>query len=293
MKYHKKFKEKVFMLLLNSIREKKAEDEHNSANTLLNYYTKYNKKHDKEYINNVLLKAIKTWKKKAKLIAIIKACNMINKNVKIHLANKRLKQKQKLINCINIRNKAFKEKLKLWKFNAGKLRHHYHSFINKTLGIVKMRKKLDSLKRNIASLERRKKNYLKKYFERFQTNTGVKKLLCINLQFRLYDENKQVIMDDKYSMMKYIKDQHNINKEELKDKMTLKAIFKFWKGKQRISEFKKKMGQRIKSKCEYEKSMVKLKFIHWFKLNRMKKVENACRIIQRNYRKYKKEKNGK
>jgi hypothetical protein len=292
MKYHKKFKEKVFMLLLNSIREKKAEDEHNSANTLLNYYTKYNKKHDKEYINNILLKAIKTWKKKTKLIAIIKACNMINKNVKIHLANKRLKQKQKLINCLNIRNKAFKEKLKLWKFNAGKLRHHYHSFINKTLGIVKMRKKLDSLKRNIASLERRKKNYLRKYFERFQTNTGVKKLLCIDLQFRLYDENKQVIMDDKYSMMKYIKDQSNINKEELKNKMTLKAIFKFWKGKQRISEFKKKMGQRIKSKCEYEKSMMKLKFIHWFKVNRMEKVEDACRIIQRNYRKYKKEKNG-
>lgn len=78
--------------------------------------------------------------KKTKLISIIKACNMINKNVKIHLANKRLKQKQKLINCLNIRNKAFKEKLKLWKFNAGKLRHHYHSFINKTLGIVKMRK---------------------------------------------------------------------------------------------------------------------------------------------------------
>ena len=293
MKYHKKFREKVFMLLLNSIREKKAEDEHNSANTLLNYYTKYNKKHDKEYINNILLKSIKTWRKKTKLIAIIKACNMINKNAKIHLANKRLKQKQKLINCLNIRNRAFKEKLKLWKFNAGKLRHHYHSFINKTLGIVKMRKKLDSLKRNLASLERRKKNYLKKYFERFQTNTGVKKLLCINLQFRLYDENKQVIMDDKYSMMKYIKDQHNINKEELKDKMTLKAIFKFWKGKQRIGEFKKKMGQRIKSKCEYEKSMMKLKFIHWFKVNRMEKVEDACRIIQRNYRKYKKEKNGK
>ena len=293
MKYHKRFREKVFMLLLNSIREKKAEDEHNSANTLLNYYTKYNKKHDKEYINNILLKSIKTWRKKTKLIAIIKACNMINKNAKIHLANKRLKQKQKLINCLNIRNRAFKEKLKLWKFNAGKLRHHYHSFINKTLGIVKMRKKLDSLKRNLASLERRKKNYLKKYFERFQTNTGVKKLLCINLQFRLYDENKQVIMDDKYSMMKYIKDQHNINKEELKDKMTLKAIFKFWKGKQRIGEFKKKMGQRIKSKCEYEKSMMKLKFIHWFKVNRMEKVEDACRIIQRNYRKYKKEKNGK
>jgi hypothetical protein len=291
MKYHKKYEEKVFMLLLNSISEKRKENENKSANTLLEYYTKYNKKHDKEYINNILLRTIKTWKKKAKLIAIIKACNIINKNVKIYLANKRLKQKQKLINCLNIRNKAFKEKLRLWKFNAGKLRHHYHSFINKTLGIVKMRKKLESLKKNITSLEKRKKNYLKKYFDRFQTNTGVKKLLCINLQFCLYDENKQIIMDDKYSMMKYIKDQHNINKEELKNKMTLKAIFKFWKGKQRISDFKKKMGQRIKSKCEYEKSMVKLKFIHWFKINKMQKIEDACRLIQKKYRNYKKKKN--
>ena len=290
MKYLKKYEEKVFMLLLNSISEKKKENENKSANTLLEYYTKYNKKHDKEYINNILLRTIKTWKKKSKLIAITKACNMINKNVKIYLANKRLKQKQKLINCLNIRNKVFKEKLKLWKFNAGKLRHHYHSFINKTLGIVKMRKKLESLKKNITSLERRKKNFLKKYFERFETNTGVKKLLCINLQLCLYDENKQIIMDDKYSMMKYIKDQHNINKEELKNKMTLKAIFKFWKGKQKISDFKKKMGQRIKSKCEYENSMVKLKFIHWFKINKMQKVEDACRLIQKKYRNYKKKK---
>ena len=293
MKYHKKYEEKVFMLLLNSINEKKKENENKSANTLLEYYSKYNKKYDKAYINNILLRTIKSWKKKAKLISITKACNMINKNVKIYLANKKLKQKQKLINCLNIRNKVFKEKLKLWKFNAGKLRHHYHSFINKTLGIVKMRKKLESLKKNITSLESRKKNYLKKYFERFQTNTGVKKLLCINLQFCLYDENKQIIMDDKYSMMKYIKDQHNINKEELKNKVTLKAIFKFWKGKQRISDFKKKMGQRIKSKCEYEKSMVKLKFIRWFKINKMQKVEDACRLIQRKYRNYKKEKSEK
>jgi len=291
MKYHKKYEEKVFMLLLNSISEKKKENENKSANTLLEYYTKYNKKHNKEHINNILLKTIKAWKKKVKLIAITKACNIINKNVKIFLANKKVKQKQKLINCLNIRNKVFKEKLKTWKFNAGKLRHHYYSFVNKTLGIVKMRKKLETLKSNIASLERRKKNYLKKYFDKFQTNTGVKKLLCINLQFCLYDENKQIILDDKYSMMKYIKDQHNINKEELKDKMTLKAIFKFWKRKQRISDFKKKMGQRIKSKCEYEKSMAKLKFIHWFKINKMQKVEDACRLIQRKYRNYKKEKN--
>ena len=154
--------------------------------------------------------------------------------------------------------------------------------------MIKMKKRINCLKKNLNSLERRKKNILKKYFERFQTNTGVKKLLCINLQLCLYDENKQVIMNDKYSVMKYIKDKHNINKEELKNRMTLKAIFNFWKTKQRISEFKKKCGQRIKAKCQLEQSLMKLKFIHWYKINKMEKVENACRIIQRKYHSYKK-----
>ena len=292
MRYHKKFKEKIFMLLLNSIRETKTEKEKNSVNKLLSFYDKYNKKHNKKYINIILLKAFKTWKKKSKLISITKASNMINKNVKLYLANKRLRQKQKLINCFNIRNKIFKEKLKLWKFNAGKLKRYYKSFINKTLGIIKMKKKLKCLKKNFESLEKRKKNILKKYFARFQINTGVKKLLSINLQICLYDENKQIIMNDKYSMMKYIKDEHNINNiEELKNKMSLKTIFKFWKNKQRINEFKKKCGQRIKIKCELENNMLKLKFLHWFKIIRIEKVQNACILIQKKYRDYKREKN--
>ena len=184
----------------------------------------------------------------------------------------------------------FKEKLRLWKFNAGKLKRHYNSFINKALDIIKMKKRIKCLKKNLASLERRKKNALKKYFERFQTNTGVKKLLYINLQMCLYDENKNVIMNDKYSMMKYIKDQHHLNKEELKDKMTLKAIFNFWKTKQKVAEFKKKCRQRIIAKCQHDKSLMKLKFIHWNKINKMEKIQNACKIIQRKYRNYKRKK---
>ena len=290
MKYNKKFKEKIFMLLLNSIKEKKVSIEKKEVNKIFNYYEKHNKNHDKEYINNVLKRAFKIWRKKSKLISLNNATNIINRNAKIFLINKKLKKKKKLINCLNIRNKMFKEKLRLWKFNAGKLKRHYNSFINKALDIIKMKKRIKCLKKNLASLERRKKNALKKYFERFQTNTGVKKLLYINLQMCLYDENKNVIMNDKYSMMKYIKDQHHLNKEELKDKMTLKAIFNFWKTKQKVAEFKKKCRQRIIAKCQHDKSLMKLKFIHWNKINKMEKIQNACKIIQRKYRNYKRKK---
>ena len=290
MKYHKKYREKIFMFLLNSIKENKVEKEKKCANKILNFYDKHNKIHNKEYMNNILQRALKLWRKKAKLISLVKAANIINKNSKIYLNNKKLKQKQKLLNCLNIRNKIFKDKLKLWKFNAGRLRRHYNTFINKALDIIKIKKRVKCLKKNLASLERRKKNILKKYFERFQMNTGVKKLLFINLQLCLYDENKQVIMNDKYSIMKYIKDQHNINKEDLKNNMTLKAIFNFWKTKSKISEFRKKCGQRIRAKCESDKNIIKLKFIHWHKINKMEKMENACKLIQRKYRKFKKKK---
>ena len=290
MKYNKKYREKIFMFLLNSIKENKVEKEKKCANKILNFYDKHNKIHNKEYMNNILQRALKLWRKKAKLISLVKAANIINKNSKIYLSNKKLKQKQKLLNCLNIRNKIFKDKLRLWKFNAGRLRRHYNTFINKALDIIKIKKRVKCLKKNLASLEKRKKNILKKYFERFQTNTGVKKLLFINLQLCLYDENKQVIMNDKYSIMKYIKDQHNINKEDLKNNMTLKAIFNFWKTKSKISEFRKKCGQRIRAKCESDKNIIKLKFIHWHKINKMEKMENACKLIQRKYRKFKKKK---
>ena len=154
-----------------------------------------------------------------------------------------------------------------------------------------MKKRIQALKKNLISLERRKKNILKKYFERLQTNTGVKKLLCINMQLCLFDENKQIIINDSYSLKKYIKDQCNINKDELKNNITFKAMLNFLKAKTKNNEFKKKCGQRIKLKCEFEKNILKLKFIQWHKINRMEKVQKACRLIQNKYRSYKKKKN--
>ena len=293
MKYNKKYKEKIFMFLLNSIKENKIDREKKQLNKIISFYNKHNKIHNKEYNNNIIEKVIKVWKKKAKLISLIRAANKINKNAKIILKNKKIKRNQKLFNCLCIRNKIFKEKLKLWRFNAGKLKHHYNSFINKTLNIIKAKKRIKCLRKNLESLERRKKNILKKYFDRFQTNTGVKKLLYINLQMCLYDENKQIIMNDKYSLMKYIKDLNNINKDDLKNDMTLNAFFNFWKTKQNITAFKKKCGQRIKAKCEYEKSKLKLMFIHWRKMNKMEKFQNACKLIQKKYRNYKNRKNKK
>ena len=121
-------------------------------------------------------------------------------------------------------------------------------------------------------------------------NTGVKKLLYINFQMCLYDENKKLIVNDKYSMMKYIKDQYNVKKEDLENKMTLKAIFNFWKSKQKYSEFKKKCKHYILAKCESYKNTLKLKLIQWNKKIKLEKMKNACLMIQRNYRYYKRKK---
>ena len=159
--------------------------------------------------------------------------------------------------------------------------------MNRILKIIKMRKIIASLRKNLASLERRKKNILKKYFERFQMNAGVKKLLYINFQMCLYDENKKILVNDKYSMMKYIKDQYNVKSEDLNNEMTLKAIFSFWKSKQKFSEFKKKCKHYIVAKCESDKNKLKLKLIHWNKIIKIDKMKKACIMIQRNYRYYK------
>ena len=293
MKYHKKFREKVFMLLINRIKDNKIKDENAASKKIILFYQKYNKLHDQNYINNVLLRVFKKWKRNAKLMSLNNAANISNRNTRLFLSRKKIKKKYSLINCLQIRNKIFKEKLRLWLFNSGKLKRHYNNFINRTLKIIKTRKILNSLRKNLASLEKRKKRMLKKYFERFQMNTGVKKLLYINFQMCLYDENKQPIVNDKYSMMKYIKDQYNVSKEELKNKMTLKAIFGFWKSKQKYAEFKKLCKHRIVAKCESEKNKLKLKFIHWNKVNKIEKMKEACIMIQRNYKNYRRKKNKK
>ena len=294
MKYHKKFREKIFMLLMNRIKEnkiKKEKEEKNKLKGLFGFYQKYNKKHDKNHVNSILLRVFKDWKRKAKFMSIINSANIINRNILLFLSRKKInlykKRKYSLIKCLSIRNKIFKEKLRLWKFNSGKLKRHYNNFMNRILKIIKMRKIIASLRKNLASLERRKKNILKKYFERFQMNAGVKKLLYINFQMCLYDENKKILVNDKYSMMKYIKDQYNVKSEDLNNEMTLKAIFSFWKSKQKFSEFKKKCKHYIVAKCESDKNKLKLKLIHWNKIIKIDKMKKACIMIQRNYRYYK------
>ena len=293
MKYHKKFREKVFMLLMNRIKENSFKRENKASQTIFKAYQKHNKIYDKNHINNVLLRVLKKWKRNAKLISLNNAADIINRNTRLFLSRKKIKKKYCLINCLEIRNKKFKEMLKLWKFNSGKLKRHYNDFINSISKKIKTRKILNILRKIFASLERRNRDILKKYFERFQMNTGVKKLLYINFQMCLYDENKKPIVNDKYSIMKYIKDQHNVSKEELKNKMTLKAIFNFWKSKQKYTEFKKRCKHWIISKCDSDSNILKLKLIQWNKKIKLGKVKNACRIIQRNYRLYKRKKNKK
>ena len=286
MKYHKKFREKVFMLLINRIREKKIKDEKGACKNILRFYKKFNKKHDKKYINNILLKTLKYWKRNAKLSSINNAVDIINRNTRLFLSRKKIKKKYSLINCLKIRNRVFQEKLRLWKFNSGKLRRHYNSY-------VKYIKKIIILKKIWAFLDKHRNNILQKYFDRFQMNTGVKKLLYINFQMCLYDENKKIIVNDKYSMMKYIKDQYNVTKEDLQNKMTLKAIFNFWKSKQKYTEFKKKCYHYILAKCESTKNTLKLKLIQWNKKIKLEKMKNACLMIQRNYRNYKRKNRNK
>ena len=283
MKYHKKFREKVFMLLISRIKENKVKNEKDTCKNILRFYKKFNKIHDKKYIKNLLSKAFKNWKRNAKLISINNAVELINRNTRLFLSRKKIKKKYSLINCLKIRNKKFIEKLRLWKFNAGKLRRHFNNYIRYI-------KKLIILRKIWTFLDKHRKDILSKYFDRFQMNTGVKKLLYINFQMCLYDENKKLIVNDKYSMMKYIKDQYNVKKEDLENKMTLKAIFNFWKSKQKYSEFKKKCKHYILAKCESYKNTLKLKLIQWNKKIKLEKMKNACLMIQRNYRYYKRKK---
>ena len=43
MKYHKKFREKVFMLLISRIKENKVKNEKDTCKNILRFYKKFNK----------------------------------------------------------------------------------------------------------------------------------------------------------------------------------------------------------------------------------------------------------
>ena len=73
--------------------------------------------------------------------------------------------------------------------------------MNKTLAIIKTRQKLACLKKNFNSLLLRLKEKMRKYFNRFKTNTGIRKLVLINVQLSFFDENRDIISRDKYSII--------------------------------------------------------------------------------------------
>ena len=286
-RYQKKYKEKVFMLLLQSIQKEKKEQQSQAANNIFNLY---NRRNGFNYENNLLRRILQIWKKNAFKIKMDQAANTINSQARNFLNNLHKKKLGSLLKCFNIRNKIFKEKLKLWKFNSRKINHHFNNFKNKTLSIIKTKEKLDCLKKNFNSLLKRKKEYLRKYFNRFKTNTGIRKLVLINVQLCFFDENKEIISRDKYSMMKYVRNTNYIDIDKIKKEIVLKKNFDFWKIEKKAAGLKRLCGKRISDLCTRAFYLEKLKFLHWHKIVQQLKYDKASRLIQKNYQLYRKKK---
>ena len=282
-KYHKKYREKVFMYLLKNIQTQKKEQQHQGAIKMFNIY---NRNNGTEHDDNLIRRALQIWKKKATKEKLIDAADIINSNAKIFL-NKLYRNKlAALKKCFYIRNKVFKEKLRLWKFNASKLKNYFNMFKFKTRAIIKTKEKLACLKKNIDSLNRRKKEYLKKYFNRFKTNTGIRKLVMINVQLCFFDENKEIISRDKYSVIDYVRNINYVDVNKIKKNLILKQNFDFWKNEKKIEGLKKLCGKRINDLCTRAFYLEKLKFLHWHKIVQQQKFDKASRLIQKNYHIY-------
>ena len=282
-RYHKKYREKVFMYLLKNIQTQKKEQQHQGAIKMFNIY---NRNNGTEHDDNLVRRALQIWKKKATKEKLIDAADIINSNAKIFL-NKLYRNKlAALKKCFYIRNKVFKEKLRLWKFNASKLKNYFNMFKFKTRAIIKTKEKLACLKKNIDSLNRRKKEYLKKYFNRFKTNTGIRKLVMINVQLCFFDENKEIISRDKYSVIDYVRNINYVDVNKIKKNLILKQNFDFWKNEKKIEGLKKLCGKRINDLCTRAFYLEKLKFLHWHKIVQQQKFDKASRLIQKNYHIY-------
>ena len=286
-RYQKKYKEKVFMLLLQSIQKQKKEKQMKAADKI---YDLYNRRNGFEYENNLLKRILAVWKKNAFKNKFLNAAKTINLRAKKFLDKLYKNKLNALLKCYNIRNKIFKEKLKLWKFNSLKLKHHFNSFKNKTLAIIRTKEKLECLRKNFDSLIKRKKEQLRKYFNRFKTNTGVRKIVLINVQLCFFDENKEIISRDKYSMMKYIRNNNYINLDKIKKEIILKKSFDFWKIEKKAASLKRLCGKRISDICNKVFYLKKLKFLYWHKIVQHLKYDKASRLIQKNYRLYKRRK---
>ena len=287
-RYHKKYREKVFIYLLKNIQTQKKEQQHQGAIKMFNIY---NRNNGTEHDDNLVRRALQILKKKATKEKLIDAADIINSNAKIFL-NKLYRNKlAALKKCFYIRNKVFKEKLRLWKFNASKLKNYFNMFKFKTRSIIKTKEKLACLKKNIDSLNRRKKEYLKKYFNRFKTNTGIRKLVMINVQLCFFDENKEIISRDKYSVIDYVRNINYVDVNKIKKNLILKQNFDFWKNEKKIEGLKKLCGKRINDLCTRAFYLKKLKFLHWHKIVQQQKFDKASRLIQKNYHIYLNNKN--
>ena len=282
-RYHKKYREKIFMFLLQNIQAQKKEQQKKGA---LNIFKLYNRNNGTQHDNNIIKRALNIWKKNAMKNKFENAAKIINKNAKIFLEKLYKNKLSALKKCFDIRNKIFKEKLRLWKFNSHKINHHFNSFINKTKGIIKTKQKLACLRKNLDSLNKRKKEYLRKYFNRFKTNTGIRKLVLINVQLCFFDENKEIISRDKYSMLEYVRNTNYIDVNKIKKNIILKQNFDFWKNEKKIAGLKRLCGKRINDLCTRAFYLEKLKFLHWNKIVQQQKFDKASRLIQKNYHIY-------
>ena len=282
-RYHKKYREKIFMLLLRNILLEKKGQQMQGALSIFNIY---NRNNGIEHDNNLIRRALHIWKKNVKKKQVENAARIINTNAKIFLDKLYKNKLNSLKKCFDIRNKIFKEKLLLWKFNSHKINHYFNSFKNKTKAIIKTKEKLACLKKNIDSLNRRKKEYLKKYFNRFKTNTGVRKLVLINVQLCFFDENKEIISRDKYSRLEYVRNMNFVDVNKIKKNIILKQNFDFWKNEKKIEGLKRLCGKRINDLCTRAFYLEKLKFLHWHKIVQQQKFDRASRLIQKNYHIY-------
>jgi hypothetical protein len=271
------------MWLLKNIQMQKKEQQHQGAIKIFNLY---NRNNGTEHDDNLVRRVLNIWKKNATKKKLKDAANIINSNAKIFLGKLYRNKLAGLKKCFNIRNKVFKEKLRLWLFNARKLKNYFNMFKFKTKGIIKTKGKLACLKKNIDSLNRRKKEYLRKYFNRFKTNTGVRKLVMINVQLCFFDENKEIISRDKYSILDYVRNINYVDVNKIKKNLILKQNFDFWKNEKKIAGLKKLCGKRISDLCTRAFYLEKLKFLHWNKIVRQQKFDRASRLIQKNYHIY-------
>ena len=112
----------------------------------------------------------------------------------------------------------------------------------------------------------------------------------INVQLCFFNENKEIISRDKYSILDYVRNINHIDMNKIKKNLILKQNFDYWKNEKKIEGLKKLCGKRINDLCTRAFYLEKLKFLHWHKIVQQQKFDKASRLIQKNYHIYLKNK---